>query len=95
VSEITQEHLQNLELGVYDSGRTSYLPYSCGSCIPCPGGGIRHGVLGVLRTTIWCAPALIPMLATTVLWVGSASFDSFGDPAYCGLRNLVEGLHGD
>jgi hypothetical protein len=42
--------------GVYDNGGTSYLLCSCGSCTPCPSGGIRCGMLGILRTTIWCTP---------------------------------------
>jgi hypothetical protein len=81
--------------GVYDSGGTSYLPCSCGSCVPCPGGGIRRGMLGILRMRVWCTPASIPLLAAAVLWLGAASFDSFGEHAYCGLHKLVRDLHGD
>jgi hypothetical protein len=44
---------------------------------------------------IWSAAALIPLFATIVLWLGAASFDSFEDPAYCNLRNLVRSLHED
>jgi hypothetical protein len=44
---------------------------------------------------IWCASTLIPPLAIVVLWHGAAASDSFGDPAYYGLHNLVRGLHGD
>jgi hypothetical protein len=62
---------------------------------PLPQWGIRCGVLSILRVRIWCALTSIPLLATVVLWPGAASLDSFGGPAYCGLRNLVRGLHRD
>jgi hypothetical protein len=44
---------------------------------------------------IWCTSISIPSFAAVVLWLGVASSDSFVDPAYCGLHNLVRGLHGD
>jgi hypothetical protein len=40
-------------------------------------------------------PASLPLLTAIVLWLGAASFDSFRDPTYCGLRYLVRGLNGD
>jgi hypothetical protein len=58
-------------------------------------GGICRGVLCILRVRIWCTSAPIPLLAAAVLCLGAASSDSFGDPAYCGLHNLVRGLHRD
>jgi hypothetical protein len=73
------------ELGVYDHGRVSYLSCAQGSYISCSGRGIRHGVHGVLRVDIWCAITAISPLPTMVLWLGSASLDSFDDPTYCGL----------
>jgi hypothetical protein len=48
-----------------------------------------------LQVRIWCVFAPIPLLAAVVLWLGVASSDSFGDPVYCNLHNLVRGLHGD
>jgi hypothetical protein len=36
-----------------------------------------------------------PPLIATVLWLGTASSESFGDPTYPSLRNLVRSLHGD
>jgi hypothetical protein len=71
---------------------SAFLLCSCRSCFPCPGGGICRGVLGVLQVMIWFTSALIPLLTATVLWLGAASSDSFGDLAYCGLHNLVRGL---
>jgi hypothetical protein len=81
--------------GVYDSGGTSYLSYSCMSCVPRSSGGIRCGMLGVLQARIWCAPTSIPPLVAVVLWLGTASSDSFWDPTYHDLCNLVRSLHGD
>jgi hypothetical protein len=75
--------------GVYESGGTSYLSCSYGSCIPRPGGGICCGVLGVLRARIWCTLASIPPLVAIVLRLGATSSDSFGDPTYHALHNLV------
>jgi hypothetical protein len=57
-------------------------------------GGIQRGVCDVLHAGVRCAITLISLLATTVLWLGAASLDSFGDPAYCGIRDPVRGLHG-
>jgi hypothetical protein len=34
--------------GVYDSGRVGYLSCILGSCVPCSGGRIHHGVHGIL-----------------------------------------------
>jgi hypothetical protein len=42
-----------------------------------------------------CAITLISLFPTAVLQLGAASPDSFGDPAYCGLRDPVRDLHGD
>jgi hypothetical protein len=39
--------------------------------------------------------ASIPPLATVALSPGVAPSDQFGDPTYCGLHDLVRGLHGD
>jgi hypothetical protein len=39
---------KSCEVGMYDSGGANYLSCSCGSCIPCFDGGIRHGMHGVL-----------------------------------------------
>jgi hypothetical protein len=80
---------------VYDSGRTSYLSCSYGSFFPRPRGWICRGMLGILRARILCTSEPIPPLAAAVLWLGVASSDSFEDPAYHGLHNLVRGLHGD
>jgi hypothetical protein len=52
-------------------------------------------MLGILHERIWCASASIPLLIAAVLWLGTASTDSFGDPTYRDLRNLVRSLHGD
>jgi hypothetical protein len=52
---------------VYDSGGFSYLFRARGSCISCSGGGIRHGVCGVLSVGILHAMASIFVLLTTVL----------------------------
>jgi hypothetical protein len=52
-------------------------------------------MLDVLQMRIWCAPPSIPPLNAAVLWLGAGSFDSFGDPTYCGIRNLVRGLYED
>jgi hypothetical protein len=52
-------------------------------------------VCGVLRARIWYAVRLISPLAAPVLQLGAASLDSFGDPAYGGLRELVRGLYCD
>jgi hypothetical protein len=52
--------------GVYDSGGTSYLSCSCGSCVPHHSGGVYCGVLGILGARIWCAPASIPPLIAIV-----------------------------
>jgi hypothetical protein len=75
--------------GVYDCGRTSYLSCSCRSCVPRSGSGICCGVLSVLRVRIWCTPTSIPPLIAAVQWLRTASSESFGDPTYRGLRNLV------
>jgi hypothetical protein len=83
-----QEHLQNLvsqgymTVALLATNRVPMDPMS-----PSPGGGIHRGVLGVLHRMIWYTPASIPPLAAAVLWLGAASFDSFGDPTYCGLCN--------
>jgi hypothetical protein len=79
---------KSCESGTYDNGGASYLSCSCGSCVPCSGGGIHRGVLGILRVRIWHALALIPLLAAAVL-------DTFGGPVYCSLCDPVQGLHGD
>jgi hypothetical protein len=81
--------------GVFDYSGAGYLSCSHGSYVPCPNGGIRCGMLDILRVRIWCALASIPCFAAAVLWPGAASVDSFGGPAHCGLHNLVRGLHGD
>jgi hypothetical protein len=39
---------KSCESGMYNSGEASYLSCSYGSWIPCSGGGIRRGMLGVL-----------------------------------------------
>jgi ABC-type Fe3+ transport system permease subunit len=52
-------------------------------------------MLGILQMRILCTPASIPLLAAAVLLLATASFDSFGNPAYCALHDLVRGLHGD
>jgi hypothetical protein len=44
---------------------------------------------GVLVVRFWCAFTSIPPLAVIVLRLGATSFDSFGDPAYNGLRDPV------
>jgi hypothetical protein len=49
----------------------------------------------ILRVRIWCVVTSISPLATTVLWLGAASLDSFEDPAYSSHRGPVRGLHGD
>jgi hypothetical protein len=95
VGDHTRAPAKSSKSGVYDSGIISYLSHSCGSCLPRPGGGVCHGVLGVLRVRIWCATSLIPPRVAVVLWLGAASSDSFEDPAYCGLHNPVRGLHRD
>jgi hypothetical protein len=46
-------------------------------------------VRGVLRGGIWSAITLISPLAVAVLRLRVASLDSFGDPAYSGLRDPV------
>jgi hypothetical protein len=57
---------------------------------PAPmGGGICHGVHGILRARIWLAIASISPLLTVVLWFGATSLDSFRDPAYGNLRDPV------
>jgi hypothetical protein len=78
--------------GVYDSGRTSYL--SC-SCVPRSSGRIHCGLLGILHARIQRALASVPPPVAVVLWLGTASSNSFGDPTDCGLRNLVRSLHGE
>jgi hypothetical protein len=83
------------ELGMYDCRGVSYLSCSYRSYVPCYGGGIRCGMLGVLRARIRHALALIPPLAAAVLWLIDVSLDSFGGLAYCGLCDPVRGLHGD
>jgi hypothetical protein len=88
-------HAKSHESGVYDHGGVSYLSCARGFCISCSNGRVHHGVCGVLRVRIWCAFTSISPLAATILWLGAASLDSFGDPAYSGLRNPVRGLHGD
>jgi hypothetical protein len=47
---------------VYDSGGVSYLSCARRSCIPYSGGGIRHGICGVLRARIQCAVPPISLL---------------------------------
>jgi hypothetical protein len=37
----------------------------------------------------------IPLLIAAVLWLGAASSDTFWDPTYHGLHNLVRSLDGD
>jgi hypothetical protein len=52
-------------------------------------------MFGILLARIWYALASIPPLATPFLWLGTAPFDSIGDPAYRGLCGPVQGLYGD
>jgi hypothetical protein len=40
-------------------------------------------------------PASIPALVAVVLGLGATSSDSFGNPTYRGLRNVVRSLHGN
>jgi hypothetical protein len=87
---------KSCESGMYDSDGASYLSCSCGSCVPCSGGG---------GDTLWHARsstsedsaclALIPPLAAAILLLQSTSLDSFGDPTYSNLCDPVRGLHGD
>jgi hypothetical protein len=39
---------KSCESWMYDSDGASYMSCSCGSCVPCYGGGIHHGMLGIL-----------------------------------------------
>jgi hypothetical protein len=82
-SEIMQEHLQNLVSQGYMTAAelaTCHVPMD--PVFP-------------VSVWIWYTVTPIPSLASIVLWLGAASFDSFRDLAYCGFRNLVRGLHGD
>jgi hypothetical protein len=63
----TRAPTKSCKLGLYDSGETRYMSCSCKSYVPRSGGGIRCGALGVLRVQLWCAPALIPLLAAAIL----------------------------
>jgi hypothetical protein len=86
---------KSCKLGVYDSGGTCYMSCSYRSCVPCAGGGTRCGMLGVLRARICRALASVLLLVAAVLWLGTTSSDSFGDPTYRNLHNHVQSLHGD
>jgi hypothetical protein len=81
--------------GVYDSSRVKYLSCAWGSCISSSVGVIHRGMHGVLRAMIWCDVTSICPLAAVVLWLGAASLDSFGDPAYSSLHDPVWVQHGD
>jgi hypothetical protein len=74
---------------IYGCGRVSYLLFAQGLCVSCSRRGICCCVHGILRAGIWCAITSISPLAAAVLWLGAASLDSFGDPAYGGLYDLV------
>jgi hypothetical protein len=87
--ETTQEHLQNLVSQGYMTTAELATIVFLRILLSHPGGGICRGVLSVLRARIWHASALIPPFAAVVLWLGAASSNSFGDPAYCDLHNLV------
>jgi hypothetical protein len=73
------------ESGVYDCGRACDLPPAQGSHISHSGGGIHHGVRGVLQVGVWCAIAPISPLFAVVLWPRAASLDPLGDLAHGGL----------
>jgi hypothetical protein len=77
------------ESGVYDSGGGSYLSCARRSHVPYSSEEIHCGVRDVLRVRIWCAIPPISLLLAAVLRLGAASFDSFGDLAYGGLRDPV------
>jgi hypothetical protein len=48
VRDHARAHAKSSKSKVYDIGGISYLSCSYGSGFPCPGGGICHGVLGIL-----------------------------------------------
>jgi hypothetical protein len=77
------------ESGVYDNGGVGYMLCARGSCICCSGGGIRHGMHGVLRVKIRCAIKSISSLSAIVQWPGAASLDPLGNPAYGGLGDRI------
>jgi hypothetical protein len=77
------------ELEVYDCGGLSYLSCARGSYISYSDGGICRSVHGVLRAGIWCTITSISLLLAMVLRLGAASLDSFRDPAYGVLCDLV------
>jgi hypothetical protein len=76
------------ESGIYDGGGAHVLLCAPGSRMPHSGGGIRHGMRGVLRAGVWYAITPISLLFIVVLWLGTASLDHHGVLAHGGLMRF-------
>jgi hypothetical protein len=77
------------ELGVHDGGRACDLSCARGSFISHAVGGIHGGLCSLLRTRVWCAIILIPLLLAAILRTGAAPPDPLEGPAYRGHCDLM------
>jgi hypothetical protein len=83
MSEVTQEHLQNL---VSQGFMTVAELMSC---------RMPQDLASPMPVWVWGAITLISPLCATVLWSGTAPLDSLRDLVHDSLCDLVRGLHGD
>jgi hypothetical protein len=89
MSEVTQEHLQNLiSQGCMTVTKLAICRVPKDPTSPAPAGGIRRVMGGILRAGIWSVVTSISLVATIVLWLGDASIDSFATlcEAYMGIE---------